>query len=176
VTRAELAAAIAAVSRLVGRFQLRSGITSAVYWDKYRFESQPGLLSAIAAELETLVPPTVSRLAGLELGGVPVATALALRTGKPCLFVRKAAKAYGTMGLVEGGFEQGDRVLVVEDVITSGGQVSESIEAMRRLGLVVEDAVCVIDRDQGGSANLAKVGCRLRALFRQEELERLVES
>jgi orotate phosphoribosyltransferase len=171
MTRAELATAIGAAARLEGHFQLRSGRTSTVYWDKYRFESQPDLLSAIAEGLETLVPPATSRLAGLELGGVPLATALSLRTRTPCLFVRKAAKPHGTMSLVEGGFERGDRVLVVEDVITSGGQVCESIDAMRRLGLVVEDAVCVIDREQDGAANLAKVGCTLRALFRQKELE-----
>lgn len=173
MNRLELAGAIVAASRLSGFFRLRSGTSSSVYWDKYRFESRPELLAAIASALQPMVPVAASHLAGLELGGVPLATALSLRTGMPCLFVRKAAKPYGTMALVEGEFRPQDRAVVIEDVVTSGGQVCESIEGMRKLGLVVEDALCVIDREEGGEANLAKVGCTLRSVFRQQELESL---
>jgi orotate phosphoribosyltransferase len=173
VTRQELAGNIAAASRLTGVFRLRSGTTSNVYWDKYRFESRPELLAEIAIAFQPLLPAAVSHLAGLELGGVPLATALSLRTGLPCLFVRKAAKSYGTMAIVEGAFRPGDRAVVIEDVVTSGGQVCESIAEMRKLGLVVEDALCVIDREQSGEANLARLGCTLRSLFRQQELESL---
>ena len=131
-----------------------------------------GLLAEIASA-SRMLPAAASHLAGLELGGVPLATALSLRTGMPCLFVRKAAKSYGTMAIVEGEFRPRDRAVVIEDVVTSGGQVCESIVEMRKLGLVVEDALCVIDREQDGEANLGKLGCTLRSLFRQQELESL---
>ncbi len=171
MTRTALAQAIRRVAYLTGSFKLRSGQTSSFYWDKYRFESDPELLSAIAAELESLLPAEpFDKLAGLELGGVPLATALALRTGKPCLFVRKAAKDYGTMNLVEGGFQPGESVVVVEDVITTAGQVVESVGRMRDLGLVVHHVLCVIDREQGGGDKLAAVGCWLRPVFTLREL------
>lgn len=93
---------------LTGRFVLRSGAVSATYWDKYRFESDPRLLEAIVDGMAPLLPAVVQRLAGLELGGVPIATALSLRTGLPALYVRKAAKPYGTANLVEGGFAAGE--------------------------------------------------------------------
>jgi orotate phosphoribosyltransferase len=170
VERAELASRIRAVARLSGRFTLRSGAISEVYWDKYRFEAEPTLLVAIARGLAGLLPAEYDRLAGLELGGVPLATALSLQTGKPCLFVRKAAKPYGTANLVEGGFAPGERAVVVEDVVTSGGQVVQSVEQMRALGLVVDRVVCVIDRREGGGASIAAAGCVLRALFTLDEL------
>ena len=170
--RAELSARIRSLARLTGRFKLRSGAVSDVYWDKYRFESDPAVLAAIAEAMVPLLPPEYDRLAGLELGGVPLATAISLATGRPCLFVRKAAKPYGTANLVEGGFAPGERVVVVEDVVTSGGQVVESTNAMRALGLIVEHVVCVVDRGQGGAEAIGAVGCELRALFGMDELER----
>jgi orotate phosphoribosyltransferase len=158
---------------LTGRFTLRSGATSAVYWDKYRFEAEPALLAAVARELAGLLPPAYDRLAGLELGGVPLATALALHTGRPALFVRKAAKPYGTANLAEGGFAPGETAVIVEDVVTSGGQVLASLEDLRALGLTVRHAVCVIDREEGGARRLAGAGCALAALFTMAELDRL---
>src|SRR5437870_2550956 len=114
--RTELACAIRRVAYLTGEFRLRSGQTSSFYWDKYRFESEPKLLRAVASELARLVPAEgFDRLAGLELGGIPLATALALQIGNPCLFVRKNAKEYGTCNQVEGGYEPGERVVVIED-------------------------------------------------------------
>ena len=168
-----LAIAIRDRALLSGRFTLRSGAVSTIYWDKYRFESDPAVLRAIARHMRSLLPSEVDRLAGLELGGVPLATALSLETGLPALFVRKVAKSYGTANLVEGGFRQGERAVVVEDVVTSGGQVCTSVRQMRELGLTVEHVVCVIDREEGGAKNVAEIGCRLAPLFTMAELERL---
>jgi orotate phosphoribosyltransferase len=169
--RAALARRIKDVAYLTGQFTLRSGAVSSFYWDKYRFESDPEILTAVAAQLAAIVPASYDKLAGLELGGIPLATALSMQTGKPCLYVRKEAKSYGTSNLVEGGFQPGDRALVVEDVITSGGQVVTSVRQMRELGFVVEDVVCVIDRQQGGQAAIEQIGCTLRPLFTLAPLE-----
>ena len=171
--KAELAKRIKAVSYLTGEFTLRSGKTSSFYWDKYRFESDPELLSDIVDEMVKLLPSSFDKLAGLELGGIPLATCLSLRTGKPLLCVRKTAKTYGTCNLVEGGFQSGETVVVVEDVITVAGQVCASVKQMRELGLRVKDVVCVIDREQGGRENLKEMECSLASVFALEELERL---
>lgn len=172
--RLTLARAIRKVAYLTGSFQLRSGQTSTFYWDKYRFENQPDLLRAIAGELARLLPTGgFDRLAGLELGGIPLATALSMAVGKPCLFVRKKAKDYGTCNLVEGGYSKGEQIVVVEDVITTAGQVIESVGQMRELGLVIDDVLCVIDRQQGGREKLTAIGCDLHSVFTLEELEQL---
>jgi orotate phosphoribosyltransferase len=170
--KVELAKKIKTVSYLTGQFRLRSGTTSSFYWDKYRFESDPALLSAIVDELQKLLPPAFDKLAGLELGGIPLATALSLKTGKPCLFVRKTPKSYGTCNLVEGGFQPGDRVVVVEDVVVTAGQIYRAIRQMRNLGLVVEHAVCVVDREPG---SYQRIGCSLATVFTMDELDRLVQ-
>ena len=170
VDRSELAAVIYATSHLVGAFQLRSGRTTGEYFDKYRFESDPVLLRAIAEQAADHVPPDTEVLAGLELDGVPVATALSLESGLPVVFVRKAAKPYGTRRLVEGADVEGRRVLVVEDVISSGGQVVSSAADLRECGAVIDDALCVVDRGEGGAEHLATHGLRMRALFTAEEL------
>jgi orotate phosphoribosyltransferase len=168
--RHELARHITQRARLTGQFTLRSGRTSSVYWDKYRFESDPALLKAIIEELRSLLPPTFDKLAGLELGGIPLATGLSLATGRPCLFVRKEAKTYGTGHLVEGGWRAGERLVVVEDVLTSGGQVAMSVQQMRDLGLVVAHVVCVIDREEGARERLGEIGCELATVFTMAEL------
>ena len=168
--RDDLARAIYAASHLTGQFTLRSGVVSDEYFDKYRFESDPALLAAIGEALAPLVPPGVDALAGLELGGVPLAVALSRATGLPAFFVRKEAKTYGTCQLAEGGDVDGARLLVVEDVITSGGQVVASCGDLRDRGGVVEHAVCVIDREAGGPAALTAIGVELRPLFTMSEL------
>ena len=169
--RAELARRLKAASVLFGQYKLRSGEDTQFYVDKYRFESDPTLLSAIADELERLLSKSFDKLAGLELGGIPLATALSLKTGKKCLYVRKHPKIYGTCNLVEGGFNPGEIVTVIEDVITTAGQLCTSIEQMRELGLIVPHVVCVVDRQQGGQDNLEKIGCSLSSLFNINELE-----
>ncbi len=168
----ELAADIHRVAHTAGQFRLRSGLTADRYFDKYRFESDPALLGRIADALVPRIPDGIDALAGLELGGVPIATVLAQRTGKPALFVRKKPKEYGTLRLAEGGDVEGRRLLIVEDVITTGGQILESTGALRDLGADVSHALVVIDRLQGGSANLQAHGIELRALYSIEELER----
>lgn len=167
----DLARQIKAISFLTGQFKLRSGKISSFYWDKYRFESDPVLLSTIVEELQKLLPPSFDKLAGLELGGIPLATALSLKTDKPCLYVRKVAKEYGTCNLVEGGFQAGETAVVVEDVITTAGQVCASVQQMRELGLVVQHVICVIDRQEGGRENLGKIGCSLASVFTIDELK-----
>ena len=169
--RAELALSIMRVARLTGEFRLRSGVTASEYFDKYRFESDPKLLRAVARHLAPLVPTDTEVLAGLELGGVPIAAALSLETGIPAAFVRKEAKTYGTCRLAEGLDVAGRRLLVVEDVITSGGQVVISTEQLRALGASISSVVCVIDRQSGGVEALAKSDLRLSALFTKRELE-----
>ena len=170
MNRDELARRIYEVSHLTGEFTLRSGATSNEYFDKYRFESDPALILAIAEALAPLVPAGSDALAGLELGGVPLATTLSQVTGLPALFVRKEAKTYGTCQLAEGGELDGRRLTVVEDVVTSGGQVVASCGDLRDRGAIVEHALCVIDRQSGGPEALEKIGVELRPLFTMEEL------
>ncbi|MGC4092983.1 MAG: orotate phosphoribosyltransferase [Polyangiaceae bacterium] len=170
--RDELARAIRDKAHLTGEFRLRSGGTSKEYFDKYQFEADPSLLREIARQLATLVPAETEVLAGLELGGVPIAVALALETGLPLAFVRKVAKSYGTCRFSEGIAVAGRRVLVVEDVVTGGGQVVASTEQLREVGAGVFSALCVIDREAGGAEALRKIDLPLRALFTQSELAR----
>lgn len=170
MTRERLARRIRAESQLSGHFVLRSGATSDVYFDKYLFEADPPLLWDIAEAMAPLVPDGVDALAGLELGGVPLATMLSQVTGLPARFVRKEAKSYGTMRLAEGGDIEGMRLLVVEDVVTSGGQVRASVVNLRSRGAIVEQILCVIDREQGGAGNLAQDDLKLIALFTASEL------
>jgi orotate phosphoribosyltransferase len=171
MTRAELSAAIRQLARLDGTFRLRSGQYAAEYFDKYQFEARPELLAAVANHLIPLLPAECEVLAGLELGGVPIATAVSLRSGLPLAFVRKAAKAYGTERLAEGFAISGRRVVVIEDVVTTGGQVIESVRALRAEGAVIDNAVCVIDRQAGGGSRLANEGIHLSALFVRDDLE-----
>jgi orotate phosphoribosyltransferase len=173
VTHAELARRVAERALLHGDFILRSGRRSSVYLDKYRFETDPALLGPIGAalaQLATASDPRPHRLAGPELGAVPLAAAAALASGIPFLIVRKAAKDYATEGLIEGVFEQGERVLVIEDVVTTGGALIAAIEALRAAGLSVERALCVLDREEGGEEGLAELGVRLEPLFRRADL------
>lgn len=166
----ELARTVAGLCRLHGRFTLRSGTVSGTYFDKYRFEAEPAVLRAIAARMAELVPVDTEVLAGLELGGVPVATALSLTTGLPAAFVRKEAKAYGTAKLAEGAAIEGRRVLVVEDVITTGGQVVRSTEQLRERGAHIDSVLGVIDRTAGDHTVLDAAGLRLTALFNADRL------
>lgn len=158
-------------ARLTGSFVLRSGATSSEYFDKYLFESEPRLLREIAQALVELLPERVDALAGLELGGVPLATVCSQVSGLPTLFVRKQAKTYGTCRLAEGGQVAGQRVVVIEDVITSGGQVIESCRQLRAEGAEIAAVLCVIDRQAGGLESIAAEGLRLHSLFTMSQLE-----
>jgi orotate phosphoribosyltransferase len=166
----ELARRIYERSRLTGEFRLRSGATSDEYFDKYLFESDPPLLREIAEALVVLLPDGADALAGLELGGVPLATVVSQVSGLPTLFVRKERKTYGTCRLAEGGEIDGRHLVVIEDVITSGGQVIESCGALREHGAQITMVLCVIDREAGGRENLAAENLDLRSLFTMSQL------
>jgi orotate phosphoribosyltransferase len=172
--RTELARKIYELSHITGKFQLRSGEISNEYFDKYLFEGQPEVLRAIAEQMRTLIPEGVEGLAGLEMGGIPVVTMLSQMSGIPALFVRKKAKEYGTCKLAEGGQLSGQKLLIVEDVVTSGGQILLSAAELRKRGAVVEDVLCVIDRESGGLEMLAKNGLHLHSLFRMSEIKNAV--
>jgi orotate phosphoribosyltransferase len=167
----ELAQRVNSIARLTGTFTLRSGQIATEYFDKYRFEADPVLLADIAEALVPLLPTGTEVLAGLELGGVPIATALSLQTGLPAAFVRKEAKAYGTAQLAEGADIVGKRVTVIEDVITTGGQVVISTRQLRELGAIVDHVVCVIDRSPDHGAALADDGLTMTALLTRAQLD-----
>ncbi len=171
MTRDELAKQILETATLTGTFTLRSGVTSNIYFDKYLLESNPVLLRAIAEGMVPSVPDDAEVLAGLEMGGIPVATVLSQLTGLPAAFVRKEAKTYGTCKLAEGADIKGKQVLIVEDVVTSGGQILLSAAELRERGAVLSDVLCIIDREAGGADNLAKDGLTLKPLFTRSQLE-----
>ena len=158
---------------LEGDFVLRSGRRSRYYLDKYRFETRPELLAPLGERISEVVAecePETVRLAAPALGAVALAASASLASGLPFIIVRDAAKEYGTGNRIEGPFEDGELVCLVEDVVTSGGALAEAIAALRTAGLVVRNAVCVVDREEGGSDALARIGVRLRPLFRASEL------
>ena len=169
--RKELAREIYNVSHITGTFKLRSGQISNQYFDKYLFEARPDLLAEIANHMVELIPPGTEVLAGLELGGVPIASALSLKTGLPAAFVRKKAKDYGTCKLAEGADVKNKIVCVIEDVVTTGGQIILSANDLRNLGAKVENVICVIQRGSNSRETLAKESLYLRPLFTMEELE-----
>ena len=173
MTEAELRRALREHAYLEGDFVLRSGKRSRYYLDKYRFETRPELLEALGERIAAAVrevEPEADRLAGPELGAVALAAAASLASRLPFLIVRKEAKGYGTGNRLEGVFAPGERVCLVEDVVTSGGAAVEAVRALREAGLECRTAVCVVDREEGGADALARVAIRLRPLFRAEEL------
>src|SRR3954453_7441668 len=183
-----LAASLVEHAYLEGDFLLRSGKRSRYYLDKYRFETRPEILrplgERIAATVREHAPdatrllapgarhqaPDAPRLAAPELGAVALAAAASLESGLPFVIVRKEAKEYGTGNRLEGPYESGECVCLVEDVVTSGGALLDSLDALRGAGLVVHTAVCVVDREEGGADALARHAVRLRPLFRASEL------
>ncbi|MEE6452801.1 orotate phosphoribosyltransferase [Gottfriedia acidiceleris] len=168
--KVQLAQEIYNTSHLTGEFKLRSGLVSNEYFDKYLFESNPILLNEIADQLSKLIPEGTEILAGLEMGGIPIATALSLKTGIPVVFVRKEAKAYGTCKLAEGIDIQNKKVCIVEDVVTTGGQIKLSAEDLKQVGANVKDVLCVIDRKQNGKENLYEAGLILHSLLTMDDL------
>ena len=167
--RCQLAADIASAARLRGRFVLRSGAIADEYFDKYRFEADPTLLSRLVQAMLPLVPAETEVLAGLELGGVPIATALSLADGRPAAFVRKEAKTYGTRQAVEGADVAGRKVAIIEDVITTGGAVRDAVAHLQAAGANVTAIVCAIWRGDGDPA-IAGLAAPVLAAFRREDL------
>jgi orotate phosphoribosyltransferase len=173
MTRDELGALLVERALLEGDFVLRSGRRSSWYLDKYRFETEPEVLRALGERLADAAAehePEAARLAGPALGAVALAASASIASGLPFIIVRGETKEYGTAKRIEGSFEQGELVCLLEDVVTSGGALAEAVSALRDEGLEVRNAVCVVDREEGGSDALARLGVRLRALFRAEEL------
>ena len=177
LTRSDLAKAIADASLLRGTFTLRSGRTSSYYLDKYLFSTRPEVLRELAklfAErieaIQTRTGVKVDRLAGAELGGIPLVTAASLETGLPCLFIRNSKKEYGTAKQLEGKLEKGDRVVLLEDVATTAGQALEAVKVLKDLGAEVVGVIATIDRQEGASENMKAAGMAFEALFTKRDL------
>jgi orotate phosphoribosyltransferase len=167
--KAELAARVKASAYLEGDFVLRSGRRSKYYMDKYLFETQPDIL----AELGRLFAARASDadvIAGAELGGVALAAAASMASGKPFLIVRNAKKDYGTSKMMEGKLEKGQRVLLVEDIATTGGQVLEAAKVLTEAGATVTKIVATIDRQEGARENIEKAGFQFEALLTKADL------
>jgi orotate phosphoribosyltransferase len=173
VKRDELAGGIREAAYLEGDFVLRSGRRSSYYLDKYRFATRPELLRPLGEQLAAFVAehePEAVRLAAPELGAVAIAAAASLASDLPFLIVRKQAKDYGTANRIEGAYEEGERICLIEDVVTSGGAALSAVEALREAGLECRTVICVVDREEGGADELARRAARLLALFRAGEL------
>jgi len=173
--KAEIARKIYTAAHITGEFTLRSGQVSNEYFDKYLFEAEPELLVAIAGHMKGLIPPGTEVLAGLEMGGIPVVTALSIASGMQAAFVRKKAKKYGTCKLAEGAEVNGKNVCVIEDVVTTGGQIIESARELRRRGAAVDTVLCVILRDAKAVRLLADEGLRLVPAFTMDYIKEQVQ-
>lgn len=171
MTKEELKESIYKKSYLTGRFLLRSGQYSSEYFDKYRFESSPMLLQAIAKELKNLVPSNTEILAGLEMGAIPIATALSIELNLPCVFVRKESKKYGTSKTIEGLDVKGKNICIIEDIITTGGQVLLSLEDLRKEGATVNHVLCVIDRSPAFIQKFADKSLQVKSVFKKEDFD-----
>ena len=168
--REALARELVKASYLKGDFVLRSGRRSNRYFDKFLFETDPALLKELARHLAPLVPPQTQRLAAPELGAVLLGGAVSMQMGLPLVLVRKEAKGYGTSKQIEGRFESGQRVTVIEDVVTTGGDSLRTVEVLRGARLEVIHLVVVLDRGEGGAENIAGAGIPYSPLFRVEDL------
>ncbi len=171
--REELARRLREVAYLEGDFLLRSGKRSSFYLDKYGFSTRPDVLRPIGEALAHAVSDVAgdsTRLAGPELGAVPLVTAASLASGLPFLIVRDAAKEHGTARRLEGNVEEGETVCLVEDVVTTGGAALEAVDALRDAGLICAQAVCVVDRKEGASEAFAAAAVALTPLFTIDDI------
>lgn len=170
MTREQLAQRIAEVALLRGEFTLRSGRKSNYYLDKYRFETQPQVLAELGKLIAAKVSPQVDRIAGAELGAVALAAATSLASGKPFVIVRNQKKDYGTSKLIEGILNPGETVIIVEDILTTGGQVLEAAKTLKDAGARIDRIVAVIDRQEGARANIESAGYVFESLFTTTDL------
>jgi orotate phosphoribosyltransferase len=166
-----IARRIREVSKLSGDFLLRSGKRSNTYFDKYRFESDPVLLKAIAEAMAPLIPAGTEVLGGLEMGGIPIVTMLSQVTGLPAAYIRKEAKEYGTCKYAEGSELAGRKLVLIEDIVSSGGAISDAVAKLRADGVPVSLTLCVIDRESGGKEMLAGIGIELKSLYTFSQIE-----
>jgi len=170
VTREELIKRIKQTSYLEGDFVLRSGKRSHYYLDKYLFETCPDILEALGEEFAGYVDEDVTLIAGAELGGVALAAAAAMKTGKNWIIIRNSKKGYGTGKMIEGTLTENDVVPLVEDIATTGGQVTEAANIISEAGATVKKIVCVIDRKQGAEENITKAGYSFEAILTKDDL------
>ena len=170
MTRQQLAQRIAEVALLRGEFTLRSGRKSNYYLDKYLFETQPDILAALGKLFAERVPAHVDRLAGPELGAVALAATTSVACGKPFVIVRNQKKEYGSKKLLEGKLEPGEKIVIIEDVLTTGGQVLEAARTLIGAGARIESIIAVIDRQEGARANIESAGYRFESLFTTSDL------
>jgi orotate phosphoribosyltransferase len=170
VTRQELIKRIKETAYLEGDFVLRSGKRSKYYLDKYLFETCPDILKALGEEFAKYATSDVTLIAGAELGGVALAAATALATGKKWVIIRSRKKGYGTGKMVEGVLNKGDVVLLVEDVATTGGQVLEAAKVITEAGATIKKIVCVIDRKEGAQQNVTQAGYKFESLLTKDDL------
>jgi len=168
--RNEIARRIADVALLRGTFTLRSGRTSSFYLDKYLFSTQPDILVALGAMFAERLPSDTTKLAGAELGGIPLVTAASLAAGLPCVFIRNQKKEYGTAKQLEGTLTKDDRVVIVEDVATTGGQVLEAAKVVAATGAAITSIIATIDRLEGARENIEAAGYAFDALFTVRDL------
>lgn len=170
MTKEQLAKRIADVALLRGEFTLRSGRKSNYYLDKYRFETQPDVLMALGKMLAERIGANVDRIAGPELGAVPLAAAASMACGKPTVFIRNQKKDYGSAQQIEGVINKGETVVLIEDIVTTGGQVIEAIKTLRDAGVTIEKVLVIIDRLEGGRENIVATGVNYEALFTTKDL------
>ncbi|MCH2136056.1 MAG: orotate phosphoribosyltransferase [Phycisphaerales bacterium] len=170
MNRVQLAERIASCSVLHGSFTLRSGRTSSWYIDKYRFTTLPDVLEGLAKLATQALPEGTDRVAGAELGGVPLAASVAIAANKPCLFVRNQKKDYGTAQRFEGALEDGDGIVLLEDIATSGGQAIEAAKDLEAAGATVLGILVMVDRLQGAREAVEAAGFRFDALFDVRDL------
>ena len=151
-----------------GEFELSHGGTSDYYVDKYAFETDPECLASVASAFADRVGGT--RLAGVALGAVPLVAVTSVETGNPYVIARKQAKEYGTANRIEGDLPDGEEVVVLEDIATTGQSAVDAVEALREGGAVVERVLVVVDREEGAREQLADHGVELEALVTATEL------
>ena len=170
MTREELIKRIKETAYLEGDFVLRSGKRSKYYLDKYLFETCPDILRGLGAEFARYVTEDVTLIAGAELGGVALAAATAMESSKNWVIIRNSKKGYGTGKMVEGILKEGDVVLLVEDIATTGGQVLEAAKIITEAGATVKEIICVIDRRQGASENITGAGYKFGSILTKDDL------
>jgi len=167
-----IAKRIKGVSEIKGHFILRSGKTSDRYFDKYKFEAEPSLLTDVAKAMVELIPDGTEVLCGLEMGGIPIVTMMSFHSGLPAAFIRKEPKSHGTCKYAEGTDLTNKKIVLIEDVVSSGGAIIDAANMLRNDGIEVTKTICAIDRETGGKENLEEVGIKLIGLLTATELDK----